>query len=93
MIRIVTSFVNWIMTIHLTLPSDQQAELERRAAAAGIDPVHFVLKVVQERLTEPEESASRKLSHEQWRRRFRNWVDSQVSRNPDFDDSRESIYP
>lgn len=81
------------MTLQLTLPQDQQAELERRAAAEGVEPAEYVLKVVQERLKEPEEPAPRKMSHEQWKRRFRKWVESRVSRNPHFDDSRESIYP
>ena len=38
------------MTIQLTLPADQQSELEQRAAAAGVDPVQYVLAAIQEKL-------------------------------------------
>lgn len=81
------------MTLQLTLPQDQQAELERRAAVAGIEPAEYVLQVVQERLKEPERTPRRKMPYKKWKRLFDKWVKSQVSHNPNFDDSRESIYP
>ena len=81
------------MHLNLTLPPDQQAELERRAKAAGVEPAKFVLTIVQERLGEPDEPPRRRMSHEEWKRRFHEWIASQESHNPNFDDSRESIYP
>ena len=80
------------MNVTLTLLPEQEAELERRAAAAGTDLARFVVHVVQETLEEPAECATEDLSYEQWSREFRAWISQQRSRNPNFDDSRESIY-
>jgi hypothetical protein len=81
------------MRLNLTLPPEQQAELERRAQAAGMEPAKFVLTIVQERLGEPEEPPRRRMSQEEWQRLFEEWAKIQKPRNPNFDDSRESIYP
>jgi hypothetical protein len=32
------------------------------------------------------------LPYEEWRRAFHSWINSRRSRNPHFDDSRDSIY-
>lgn len=82
------------MSITLQLSPDKQAALERLAAAAGTDLSSYVLRVVQEEIDErddPEDSPS-KLSYEQWSKKFREWQATLVSHNPNFDDSRESIY-
>ena len=78
------------MSITLQLSPDKQAVLERLAAAAGTDVSSYVLRVVQEEIEERDEP--RKLSHEQWSRKFRAWQAKQTSHNPNFDDRRESIY-
>lgn len=80
------------MTITLTLSSDQQAELERRAAAAGTDVTRYILDVVQEKLQEQCDSLADDISYEQWSGDFHSWIAGHRSRNPHFDDSRESIY-
>jgi hypothetical protein len=80
------------MNIALQLTPDQQAELERRAASAGIDLQSFILDAVQEKLEERKGSSLEPLSYEQWHTEFRSWVAGQRSRNPHFDDSRESTY-
>jgi hypothetical protein len=46
------------------------------------------LDVVQERNGSSVESSA----YEQWRKDFRSWIASHPSRNPHFDDSRDSIY-
>ncbi len=80
------------MSITLTLSPEKQAELERRAAAAGTDLKSFILEAVQEKLEERNGSSTEMAPYEQWSAEFRSWIASQRSRNPQFDDSRESIY-
>ena len=80
------------MSLTLSLPPEAAAELERCAAAAGIDPTTFVLQAVQAKLAERDEIDAVELSDEQWRSEFRHWLASHRSRNPQLDDSRESIY-
>ncbi len=82
------------MSITLQLSPDKQAALERLAAAAGTDVSNYVLRVVQEEIDErgEAEDSPSKLSNEQRRARFHAWLKKQTSRNPHFDDSRESIY-
>ncbi|MBC7816542.1 MAG: hypothetical protein IAG10_06620 [Planctomycetaceae bacterium] len=78
------------MSITLQLSPEKQAALERLAAAASMDVSTYVLRVVQEEIDERDEP--RKLSYEQWSKKFRAWQAKQTSHNPHFDDSRESIY-
>jgi hypothetical protein len=80
------------MNITLPLPPDTQAELERRAANAGIDVPTFVLEAIKDTLDDQTESAAGELPYDQWHAEFRAWISSHVSRNPNFDDSRDSIY-
>jgi hypothetical protein len=79
------------MSVTLPLTPQAAADLERCAAAAGVDPTTFVLHALQEKLAERTEDAE-ELSDEQWRSEFRQWLASHRSRNPQLDDSRESIY-
>jgi hypothetical protein len=39
-----------------------------------------------------QESSVMTMPFEQWQMQFRRWLASHQSRNPQFDDSRESIY-
>lgn len=78
------------MSITLQLSPDKQAALERLAAAAGTDVSSNVLRVVQEEIDERD--LTRKRSYERWSKKFRAWQAKQISHNPHFDDSRESIY-
>lgn len=80
------------MSLTLPLTPHAAAELERCAAAAGVDPTTFVLHALQEKLAEREEAHADQLSDEQWQSEFRHWLASHRSRNPRLDDSRESIY-
>jgi hypothetical protein len=80
------------MNITLPLSPEKQAELERRAAAAGTDLSSFILEAVREKLEDRNGSSAEVLPYEQWRGEFRSWIAGQRSRNPQLDDSRGSIY-
>lgn len=80
------------MSITLTLAPEQQALLEQQAAAAGIDVTRFILDAVRERLEEQNGHPANEMTYEQWINDFRAWIARQKSRNPQFDDSRDSIY-
>jgi len=86
------AFGHTIMTIILPLSPEKQAELERRAAAAGTDLSNFILEAVQEKLGDRDGSSAERVPYEQWRGEFRSWIAGQRSRNPELDDSRESCY-
>ncbi|MGD9856738.1 MAG: hypothetical protein AB7U20_17460, partial [Planctomycetaceae bacterium] len=70
---------------------EKQAVLERRAAAAGQDIESYILAVVHQSL-EAEPDGAAKLPYSQWQRDFDAWVTGHKSHNPNFDDSRETIY-
>jgi hypothetical protein len=59
--------------------------MERRSSPKSNDDA----KATEEKLQQP----SPNLSTEKWLRLFDAWINSEVSRNSNFDDSRESIYP
>jgi len=78
------------MTIEVQLPPDIESELSQRAELAGQDVSAYVCDAVRQMLDAEPNGAE--VSYEQWHKDFRAWVESHRSRNPDFDDSRESIY-
>jgi hypothetical protein len=80
------------MDITLTLSPERNAELEKLAAAAGTDVTGFILDAVVERLEERSGSPAEDLPYEHWKNDFHSWISSHLSRNPGFDDSRDSIY-
>lgn len=80
------------MTVTVTLSPEERAALEQRAAAAGTDLDTFIREALHEKLEEQNGTAAVPLPYEQWRVDFRSWIVSQKSRNPQFDDSRETIY-
>lgn len=80
------------MNITIALPSEKQAELEHRAAAAGTDLASFILSAVQDKLDDYNGASGEEVPYEQWSSDFRAWIAGHSSRNPRFDDSRDSIY-
>jgi hypothetical protein len=80
------------MAITLALSPEQKAQLEQLAAAAGTDLTSFILNVVQEQLEVQNGPSVAVLPYEEWSRDFRSWVASHRSRNPHFEDYRDSIY-
>ncbi|MCC7420388.1 MAG: hypothetical protein IT428_08915 [Planctomycetaceae bacterium] len=81
------------MTVTVELTPQQQTELERLAASSGVTISEFVRGLVEDQLQGDEGTAAwHDLPYHQWRENFRAWLSSQQSRNPNVDDSRESIY-
>jgi len=80
------------MNISLPLSPEEQAESERRGAAAGTDLSALILEALHEKLDEQNGSSGETTPYEQWHKEFRAWIADQRSRNPDFDDSGGSIY-
>jgi len=79
------------MNITLHLSPEDQAELDKRAASRGRDVADYIQDVVRQELHAAGNGAIGE-PFEEWERRFHEWVASHLSRNPGFDDSRESIY-
>ncbi|WP_437186711.1 hypothetical protein SH668x_000060 [Planctomicrobium sp. SH668] len=77
--------------MQLEFPKDVEASIQAKAAAAGFKTVEeFIL----DRLDLDEDKTNiPTLPHDQWVKKLDAFVKRQVSRNPHFDDSRESIYP
>jgi hypothetical protein len=78
------------MTIRISLKPEIQQALERQAVASGTDVSSYVARLVQEQIA-GEEGAVRRTGDD-WSREFQAWLATHQSRNPHFDDSRESIY-
>ena len=79
------------MNLTLSLSTEEIAELQRRAAAAGTDVKSFLLHVVPDTDDAGEFNVS-DVPYEEWKHDFRSWVTRHQSRNVNMDDSRESIY-
>jgi hypothetical protein len=76
--------------MQLNISEEVEHRLRDKAASAGYQNVEaYILDLVDEDMTD---SPSTK-SHEEWLKKFDALMARQVSRNPNFDDSRESIYP
>ena len=84
------------MSLTLPLSPEMEAELQKRAAAAGTDVTEFVLDALQEKPAQrpkrPKRKAKREMSHEEWPARLRAWADGFPPVTHFVDDSRESIY-
>lgn len=79
------------MSITLILPPDKQSALERLAAASGSDVLTVILEAVEDKLND-RTGGEVELPYPQWHEEFQAWIASRRSRNPHFDDSRESMY-
>ncbi len=80
------------MMIKIELPSDVESRLTEQAANAGQDVSTYVAQAVRQLLVEPNGAETESATYEQWHDEFQTWIASHRSRNPDFDDSRESLY-
>jgi len=81
------------MNLTVPLSSETQAELQRRAAAAGCDLTSYVAAALRQHLEADEGAdAQRRRSYDDWSRAFHEWLMRQESRNPKVDDSRDCIY-
>ena len=93
------------MQLQITIPDEEVERLTRLAKADGCASVEeYVQKIASPDRSasrvKPSTSDSdvdwstpvEELTREQWRRRFEDFISQQRSWNPDFDDSRDSIY-
>jgi hypothetical protein len=80
------------MTIVLQLPPDTEALLRDRAEREGVAPETLALETLRAGLGDEEPSVPI-LSSEAWLAEFDAWIAGLKPGNPNFDDSRESIYP
>jgi hypothetical protein len=81
------------MTLKLNIPSDTEAKLRERAAAAGQDVESYVLQAVAEKLTEAEsQSQSSVPNFKDWKKTLLACMDLHPPATHCVDDSRESIY-
>jgi hypothetical protein len=77
--------------MQITLPDDPL--LRQRAEAAGYKSIdEYVLQLVRRDACSDSRDATEQ-SAEEWIEDFDAWVRTLKSHNPNFDDSRESIYP
>ena len=81
------------MNISLTLSPEQQDALEKLAAAEGTDVAGHILRLLEHAIASGQNGpTAADLPYEQWQQDFETWLASHTSRNPNFDDTRESIY-
>lgn len=75
----------------LKISKNVETQIQVKAAAGGFPTVEAY--ILSQLGLEEVPQASSALSQEQWLQKFDAFVARQTSRNPHFDDSRESIYP
>jgi plasmid stability protein len=80
------------MNLILNLPPETEARLRQASAESGKAPEALALEALDDKLSS-EFSSEPELSREEWLKQFHAWVNSRKSRNPNVDDSRESMYP
>lgn len=77
--------------MQIEISDDVGKRLKAKAGEAGFDSVEaYLLDLVKEQDASCDVPAF--VPYEQWREQYWAFVARQTSRNPDFDDSRESIY-
>lgn len=80
------------MHLTLRLSPETESQLKAQASLAGRSLEEFALEALQDKLAN-ESMTAPVLSPDEWLTRFDAWVAGHSSRNPRFDDSRDSIYP
>lgn len=87
-----TEDVEMNLTLHLN--AETEARLKAQAVLTGKSPEVLALEALQEKFAEStaEAPVTAELSGDEWRRQFDAWVADHHSRNPQLNDSRESIY-
>jgi hypothetical protein len=83
-----------LMTLHITLRHEAEAQLRRRAAEVGKDPAEFAREALEEKLAFSSHAAAdeTRLPADQRVAELLRWVASHKPLERDADDSRESIY-
>lgn len=80
------------MNVRINFPAEIEANLLRRAAAAGKDVETIVKELVTERLAEEISPPAKAASHAEFMARLRGIIHRHPRSNGSVDDSRESIY-
>lgn len=77
--------------MQITIPKEMEAIIRSRAKFSGFEKVEdYVLSVL---IADSAPQTAAKMPYDQWHREFFSQVESFQPGNPNFDDSRESIYP
>ena len=77
--------------MQIEIRDDVANYMQSKALEAGFADIEaYLLHLVKEQQPGPVDPAT--MPYDQWREKFRAFVARQTSRNPHFDDSRESIY-
>lgn len=77
--------------MQIEISDDLGNHLQNKAVQAGFDSVEaFLLHFVVEEETGRDDADD--VPYDEWREKYWEFVARQRSRNPNFDDSRESIY-
>ncbi|QDU28198.1 hypothetical protein ETAA8_32980 [Anatilimnocola aggregata] len=80
--------------IQVNLSPDREAVLAEAAAETGSDVSEYIWQAVQARIAERNAllAPGDQRSREHRKREYRAFIEQQTSHNPNFDDSRDSIY-
>ncbi len=79
-----------LMNLQVNLPADLEAMIKKRAEQAGVDLPTYVLQTL--RASGDEAGNSNPVSDEQFAASLHRLAAIHANANPNFDDSRESIY-
>jgi hypothetical protein len=80
-----------VIGVQIELSDDLANSVRSKAIQAGFDSVEANLRYLVDQ-QEPETDQTTAVPYERWREQYWAFVGRQISRNPNFDDSRESIY-
>lgn len=81
------------MTVRIDMSPEAEADLRKKAAAAGLDLNTFVLQALEEKLAALDEAEDNlNLPADQWIARLRRWAAGHRPLPYEADDSREGIY-
>jgi len=80
------------MSLTITIPSDIESALRKRAVAEGTDIESFVRQIVIEEVAETGEASGGTESHAEFMAKLNRTIEQHGISNGHFDDSRESIY-
>ncbi len=78
------------MNLVVNLPAELEAIIKKQAELAGVDMSTYVLQTLRE--TSEELTTPKSVSNEQFAASIERLYKMHANANPNFDDSRESIY-
>lgn len=79
--------------MELNLPPDLAQEVARRASMSNLSTEEFAVRTLRDQVyRRPIEATAYIASPSKWQQKFDAFLAKQTSHNPEFVDSRESIY-